>query len=83
MCSLHRALAHHRPLLSQGFTGAAPFNDKTPAAAILAIMRGERPPQPTRPDFTPELQALMQRCWYEDPHSRPDVSEVFEVLHGS
>jgi len=83
MCYLRRALAHRRPLLSQGFTGAAPFNDKTPAAAILAIMRGERPPQPTRSDFTPDLQTLIQRCWYQDPHSRPEVSEVFKVLYGS
>jgi len=76
MCYLHCALAHPRSLLSQAFTGAAPFNDKMPAAAILAIMRGERPPQPTRLDFTPELQTLMQRCWCQDPWLRPEVTGV-------
>jgi len=80
---LRRVLAHCHPILSQGFTGAAPFSDRLPTAAILAIMKGERPPQPTHPKFTPELQTLMQRCWYQDPHLRPEASEVFEILHGS
>ena len=83
MAYFRRALAHCHPILSQVFTGAAPFSDKTTMWVMVAIIRGERPPRPTRSDFTLELQTLMQRCWHQDPHLRPEVSEVFEVLRGS
>jgi len=83
MNHFHRALSHCNPVLSQGFTGAVPFSDRVPAAAIVAIMNGKRPPRPIDPSFTRELWTLMQRCWHQDPHSRPEVSEVFKALHGS
>jgi len=83
MNHLRRAFSHRNLILSQGFTGAVPFSDRVPAAAIVAIMNGKRPPRPIDPSFTRELWTLMQRCWHQDPHSRPAVPEVFEVLHGS
>jgi hypothetical protein len=49
-------------------------------AATLAIMRGERPPRPTHPALTYELWALMQRCWDHDPHLRPEVAEILQIL---
>ena len=48
--------------------------------AMLAIMQNERPPRPTHPMFTANLWMLMQRCWDHDPHLRPEVSEVLQVL---
>ena len=69
--------------LMKVFTGSAPFNlyHHLSITAKLAIMRGERPSRPAHPDFTDELWALMHRCWNQDPHSRPDVSEVLRCLH--
>ena len=77
-----RAVAYCRLAPPQVFTGAVPFNNSLPAAAMLAIMGGRRPSQPTHPDFTDELWKLMRRCWDQEPHLRPDVSEVLKVLHG-
>ena len=64
------------------FTGSAPFDLDLhlPITATLAIMRGERPTRPVHPDFTDKLWTLMQYCWSQDPHSRPDVSEVLRDL---
>jgi len=64
----------------QVFTGRAPFSDRTPVMAMLLMTQGERPPRPTHPTFTEELWTLTQRCWYHDPHLRPEVSEVLQVL---
>jgi len=47
---------------------------------MLAITEGRRPPRPTHPAFTDNLWALMQRCWNQDPHLRPEVSEAVQVL---
>ena len=70
-------------LTSQVFTGAVPFNGGLPAGAMLAIMGGKRPSRPTHQNFTDELWTLMQRCWDQDPHLRPDVPGVLKVLRGS
>ena len=66
----------------QAFTGAAPFGNNQPAAAVLAIMGGKRPARPTHSNFTDELWALMKRCWDPDPRSRPEISEVWKALRG-
>ena len=42
--------------------------------------QGGRPPRPTDPTFTDSLWELMQRCWDQDPHLRPDSSEVSQIL---
>ena len=77
---LCRVLAHHHPTSPQAFTGTVPFNNNPPAAAILAIMTGKRPPRPTHPNFTDRLWALTQRCWDQHPQSRPEISEVLRAL---
>jgi len=48
----------------------------------MAIVQGKRPPRPTHPTFTEDLWVLMQHCWVQDPHQRPEVTEVLETLHG-
>ena len=49
---------------------------------MLAIMSGKRPPRPTHPSFTGGLWILMQRCWDQNPESRPEASEVVKALGG-
>ena len=43
-------------------------------------MSGKRPSRPTHPALANPLWALIQRCWDQDPHLRPEVSEVLRVL---
>ncbi|KAF9643029.1 kinase-like protein [Thelephora ganbajun] len=62
------------------FTGAAPFNNVSDLAAGAAIIRGERPTQPAHASFTPDLKALTENCWNDNPDSRPEMSEIAEVL---
>lgn len=64
----------------QVFAGAVPFSGKPSSAATVDIMNGVRPPQPKYPTFTKELWLLMQRCWDQDPHLRPRISEALELL---
>ncbi|KAF9651098.1 kinase-like protein [Thelephora ganbajun] len=64
----------------EAFTGAVPFNDDPPRAVMLAIVDGERPPRPTHPTFTDDLWALTQRCWDQEAHLRPQMSEVLQNL---
>ena len=47
---------------------------------MLAIMGGKRPSRPAHQALTDELWTLMQRCWNQDPHSRPEVSEALKFL---
>ena len=83
MTSLRQTLAYRYLAPSQVFTGAVPFNDSPSPAAMFAIMGGRRPPRPTHPALTEQLWTLMQCCWYQNPHSRPEVSKVLKVLGGS
>ena len=70
-------------VLTQVFTGAIPFSNDSSPMAMLAVMRGRRPPRPTHPVFTEKLWTLMQRCWDQDPRLRPEASEVLRVLLAS
>jgi len=65
------------------FTGAAPFGGNKLALTIaMAIMDNKRPPKPEHEQFTDQLWTLMQRCWDQDPLSRPGISEVLKILRG-
>ena len=66
--------------LTQAFTGEVPFHPHLPAEAILAILDGKRPARPTHPSLTDELWELVKRCWNQDPHLRPEMSEVLKIL---
>ena len=43
-------------------------------------MNDKRPSRPTHPTFTEDLWTLVQRCWDQDPYSRPQILEVSKVL---
>ena len=75
-----RALAYCHFVSIQVLTGAVPFGNASPVTAMLSITQGKRPPRPTHPAFTGNLWALMQRCWDQEPHLRPEVSEVLQVI---
>jgi serine/threonine protein kinase len=80
--TIGRALVYCRFALTQVFTGAAPFNKRPLTSAVMAIMGGDRPPRPTNPVCSDELWAMIQRCWNQKPHLRPEVSEVLQALPG-
>jgi len=50
---------------------------------MLAIVQGRRPSRPTRQTFTDDVWVLVERCWDQDPHLRPEVREVLEVFSSS
>ena len=58
------------------FTGAAPFSDKPPRAAVLAIAGGQRPSRPTHPDLADNLWGLIQKCWNQEASPRPNALEI-------
>lgn len=62
------------------FTGEVPFYEKSPYAAMTAILNGERPPRPAHSSCTNYLWNLIQRCWDKDPSLRPGISEVLQIL---
>jgi len=80
VCTAHRTSADCCFIPIQAFIGAIPFSGSPFHAAVLAIVHGERPPRPTHPTFTEDLWTLVQRCWDQDPHSRPDASQVMQTL---
>ena len=58
------------------FTGAVPFSDKPPRAAVLAIISGGRPPRPTHLALTDSFWALTQQCWDQKAHQRPNALRI-------
>ena len=58
------------------FTGAAPFGDKPPLAAVSAIASGERPSRPTHPDLADDLWGLTKKCWNQEASLRPNALEI-------
>ena len=75
-----RTLAYHQLASIQVFTGAVPFSGGSTFVAMLAITEGRHPPRPTHPTLTDSLWTFMRRCWDQDPHLRPEVSEAVQVL---
>lgn len=57
-----------------------PFDTSPPSMAAMAIMHGNRPPQPTNLASSDKLWGLIQRCWDQEPLLRPKVSEVLRIL---
>lgn len=49
-------------------------------SAAMSIAQGNRPPRPVHPSFTVDLWSLMQLCWDQHPHSRPEAAGVLQAL---
>ncbi|KAI8549381.1 hypothetical protein RHMOL_Rhmol06G0020200 [Rhododendron molle] len=61
-------------------TGKVPYEQLTPLqAAVGVVQKGLRPLVP--PNTHPKMAALLERCWQQNPSSRPDFSEITEMLH--
>ena len=58
------------------FTGTIPFNDKSPRAAMLATVGGERPPRPIHSTFTDALWTMTRECWDQEACRRPQVLQI-------
>ena len=66
---------------TQVLTGEVPFSsEKTNWKVSQAVLRGDRPSRPVHPSCTDGLWALTQRCWDQDPGSRPDILEVSQIF---
>ncbi|KAB1203602.1 Serine/threonine-protein kinase HT1 [Morella rubra] len=86
-----RLLIEHKPydqkvdvfsfgvLLWELLTGKLPYEHLTPLqAAVGVVQKGLRP---TIPSSThPKLVELIERCWQQDPSSRPEFSQIVEIL---
>lgn len=68
---------------TQVFTDKVPFSDRSEYMAVFAVLNGERPPRPTHATCTDVLWDLMERCWEDDPYSRPEVGEVLKIVSSS
>ena len=76
MTSTYRRLA-----LIQVLSGRVPFSDlKSNYLIAMAVWDGKRPSRPAHPSCTDGLWALIQRCWVQEPLSRPEIHEVSQTL---
>ncbi|KAM3758767.1 hypothetical protein ACB098_01G070200 [Castanea mollissima] len=66
-------------LLWELLTGKLPYEQLTPLqAAVGVVQKGLRPIIPKQ---TPrKLGELLERCWQQDPSSRPEFSEILETF---
>ncbi|KAG5542854.1 hypothetical protein RHGRI_015821 [Rhododendron griersonianum] len=61
-------------------TRKVPYDQLTPLqAAVGVVQKGLRPLVP--PNTHPKMAALLERCWQQNPSSRPNFSEITEMLH--
>jgi serine/threonine protein kinase len=78
--AISATLAQCRFTSFQVFTGFVPLSYDTNHAAVLSILRGNRPERPEHATFTEDLWLLMERCWSGSHDSRPPASEVLGTL---
>ena len=62
------------------YSGGFPFPETKDVTAILLIIDGERPSRPTCSTLTDDVWALIERCWSQDPQTRPGIREVLQDL---
>ncbi|KAJ7646718.1 kinase-like domain-containing protein [Roridomyces roridus] len=60
------------------YAGRPPFSHATEAAALFAVVNGERPPRPSGMPDT--LWRLVSECWSENPRTRPSSTVVAQNM---
>jgi len=71
-------------LMIEVFTGKIPFNNKkNDSSVIFSVLGGKRPEMPSFLEKNECLEALVKRCWDQDPSKRPNANEVYTDLEYS
>ena len=60
-------------------SGHAPFEECSHAAAVVKVLRGERPGRP-QGVFTDEIWHLVEHCWKHTPADRASVKDALRCL---
>lgn len=65
---------------AQLFAGNVPFPHIHLLGAIYPLATGDRPPRPSHPELSDKLWEMIERCWDNDPLSRPPIKTVVDIL---
>jgi hypothetical protein len=64
------------------FTGRVPFcHLRSDAAVLFSLMKGAIPRRESYPEVTPEVWAVLQRCWNYEPAHRPPMHSLSLTLN--